>query len=67
MNNIRDLDILQVLALYIQLKNIEQDQNQNNYIHSVIETINTQIAKLHQENDYIMKQNAEILHKLDNL
>lgn len=67
MNNIQDLDLLQVLAFYIQLKNIEWDENQNQYIHSVIENINTQIAKLHKQNDIIMKQNQQILTKLDKI
>ena len=67
MNNIQDLDILQILAFYIQLKNIEWDENQNQYIHSVIENINTQIAKLHKQNDIIMKQNQQILTRLDKI
>ena len=67
MNNIQDLDLLQVLAFYIQLKNIELDENQNQYIHSVIENINTQIAKLHKQNDIIMKQNQQILTRLDKI
>ena len=67
MNNIQDLDALQLLAFYIQLKNIEWDENQNQYIHSVIENINTQIAKLHKQNDIIMKQNEQILTKLDKI
>lgn len=67
MNNIfQDLDALQLLAFYIQLKNIEFDQDQNQYIHSVIQNINTEIAKLHKQNDIIMKQNKDILSKLDN-
>ena len=67
MNNIQDLDALQLLAFYIQLKNIEWDEKQNQYIHSVIENINTQIAKLHKQNDIIMKQNEQILTKLDKI
>lgn len=66
MNNIRDLDILQVLAFYVQLKNIEWDQNQNQYIHSVIQNIEKEIAKLHKQNDIIIKQNEQILAKLLN-
>lgn len=66
MNNIRDLDILQVLAFYVQLKNIEWDQNQNQYIHSVIQQIKKEIEKLHKQNDIIMKQNEQILAKLLN-
>lgn len=67
MNNIQDLDAIQLLAFYIQLKNIEWDQNQNTYIHSVIQNINKQIAKLHQQNDIIMEQNKQILAKLDKI
>ena len=66
MNNVQNLDALQLLAFYIQLKNIEWDENQNQYIHSVIQNIDKQIAKLHQQNDVIIKQNQQILSKLDN-
>ena len=66
MNNIQNLDAIQLLAFYIQLKNIEWDQHQNQYIHSVIQNINNEIAKLHHKNDIIMKQNEQILAKLNN-
>ena len=66
-NNFQSLDVLQIMSFLIQLKNIEWDENQNMYIHSVIQNINSQIAKLHQENDIIMKQNEQILQKLDRL
>lgn len=65
--NVQDLDILEILAFYIQLKNIEWDQDQNQYIHSVVENIDRQIAKLHQQNDIIMKQNEQILSRLDKI
>ena len=67
MYNLQDLDAIELLAFYIQLKNIEWDQQQNQYIHSVIENINKQIAKLHKQNDIIMQQNQQILNKLDKL
>ena len=67
MYNLQDLDAIELLAFYIQLKNIEWDQQQNQYIHSVIENINKQIAKLHEQNDIIMQQNQQILNKLDKL
>lgn len=66
-NNLQNLDILQLLSFYIQLKNIEFDEQQNIYIHSIIENINNQIAALHKQNDIIMKQNEQILYKLDKL
>lgn len=66
-NNIQKLDALQLLAFYMQLKNIEWDQDQSRYIHSVIENINSQIEKLHKENDIIMQQNEQILIKLDKI
>ena len=67
MYNLQDLDAIELLAFYTQLKNIEWDQQQNQYIHSVIENINKQIAKLHEQNDIIMQQNQQILNKLDKL
>lgn len=65
MNSIQNLDLLQVIAFYVQLKNIEWDEEQNKYIHSVVENIDKQIAKLHEQNDFIMKQNSQILAKLN--
>lgn len=65
--NVQDLDILEILAFYIQLKNIEWDQNQNQYIHSVVQNIDKQIAKLHKQNDIIMQQNKQILSRLDKI
>ncbi len=65
-NILQDFDILQLIAFYVQLKNIEWDENQNKYIHSVIQNIDKQIAKLHKQNDIIMKQNEQILAKLNN-
>lgn len=67
MYNLQDLDAIELLAFYIQLKNIEWDQQQNQYIHSVVENIDKQIAKLHKENDIIMQQNQQILNRLDKL
>ena len=65
MNSIQNLDLLQVIAFYAQLKNIEWDEEQNKYIHSVVENIDKQIAKLHKQNDFIVKQNSQILAKLN--
>ena len=67
MNNFQNLDALQLLAFYIQLKNIEWDEQESNYIHDVIQNINDEIDKLHKQNDIIMEQNNMILQKLDNL
>lgn len=64
-NNFQSLDIIQLLAFYIQLKNIEWDEDHDKYIHSIVENINTQIQKLHAENDIIMQQNEQILRRLD--
>lgn len=66
-NNIQGLDILQILAFYVQLKNIKWDEQQSKYIHGIIQNINKQIAKLHNQNDIIMKQNQQILDKLDKI
>lgn len=64
MNNVQNLDALQLLAFYVQLKNIEWDENQNQYIHSVIQNIEKEIKKLHQENNIIIMQNQQILTKI---
>lgn len=66
-NSGQSFDLIQLLSFYIQLKNIKQDDIQNNYIHNVIQSIGQQIDKLHKQNDIIMKQNQQILDKLDKI
>lgn len=65
-NNFEFLDIITIVGFIAQLSNIAKDEEQTNYIHKVIETIAQEIEKLHQENDYIMWQNEEILKILKN-
>lgn len=61
---IEAMDILNLIAFYIQLTNIEQDNRQNEYIHNVIQAIAKEIELLHEENDKIMTQNEEIIRLL---
>lgn len=63
-NGIEAMDILNLIAFYIQLTNIEQDNQQSGYIHNVIQTIAREIELLHKENDKIMAQNEEIIRLL---
>lgn len=53
----QSVDILELITLLIQLKNIEWDENHNNYIKQ-------QLQQLHNQNQIIMKQNEEILKKI---
>lgn len=66
-NSTQSFDLIQLLSFYIQLKNIKQDDIQNKYIHDVIQAIGSEIQKLHDQNDIIMKQNQQILNKLDKM
>ena len=66
-NSTQSFDLIQLLSFYIQLKNIKQDDIQNKYIHDVIQAIGSEIQKLHDQNDIIMKQNQQILDKLDKM
>lgn len=59
-NNFQAMDLLNLIAFYAQLKNIEQDVQHSSYIHN-------EIAKLHNENDIIMQQNKQILNLLNRL
>lgn len=63
-NGIEAMDILNLIAFYIQLTNIEQDNQQSGYIHNVIQAIAREIELLHKENDKIMAQNEEIIRLL---
>ena len=44
--------------------NIEQDNQESEYIHNVIQAIAREIELLHKENDKIMAQNEEIIRLL---
>ena len=59
-NNIQAMDLLNLIAFYAQLKNIQYDEQYSAYVHN-------EIAKLHDENDIIMKQNEQILDLLSQL
>lgn len=63
-NGIEIMDFLNLVAFYIQLINIGQDSQENEYIHNVIQAIAKEIELLHQENDKIMAQNKEIIKLL---
>ena len=63
-NGIEIMDFLNLVAFYIQLVNIEQDSQEREYIHNVIQAIAKEIELLHQENDKIMAQNKEIIKLL---
>lgn len=63
-NSIEAMDILDLIAFYIQLVNIEQDNQESEYIHNVIQAIAREIELLHKENDKIMAQNEEIIRLL---
>lgn len=63
-NQIEFLDVLAIASFFAQLDNMSQDDQQTKYIHGVIRTIETEIKKLHEENDTIMKQNEEIIRLL---
>lgn len=63
-NGIEAMDILDLIAFYIQLVNIEQDNQESEYIHNVIQAIAREIELLHKENDKIMAQNEEIIRLL---
>ena len=58
------LDIITILSFIAQIKNINDDKVQTNYIQKVIKAIADEIEKLHKENDIIMQQNEEIIKLL---
>ena len=70
LNNINNnglLDGITILGFIAQLQNIGDDKTQTEYIRKVIQAIADEIEKLHKENDIIIKQNEEILKKINNL
>lgn len=58
------LDILAILSFSAQIKNMGEDDKNNDYIHRVIEAIAKEIDKLHMENNIIIEQNKEIVKLL---
>lgn len=58
------LDDITILSFIAQIKNINDDKVQTNYIQKVIKAIADEIEKLHKENDIIMQQNEEIIKLL---
>ena len=61
------LDLLNVFSLWAQVDNMNMDKVQTEYIRKVIKAIANEIEKLHKENDIIIKQNEEILKRLQNI
>ena len=53
--NFETLDILSILSFIAQMENIKKDNQQQEYIHSVIKAIAVEIEKLHKENDIIIQ------------
>lgn len=62
--NFNILDDITILSFIAQIKNIDDDKVQTNYIQKVIKAIADEIEKLHKENDIIMQQNEEIIKLL---
>lgn len=58
------LDSLNLISLFAQIQNMQDDAKETNYIHEVIKVIAIEIEKLHKENDDIIRQNEEILSLL---
>lgn len=54
------LDILTIFGLKTQLENIARDVEETEYIHKVIHAISDEITKLHEENDKILAELAEV-------
>lgn len=61
------LDIITMVGFFAQMDNMSKDEEQTEYIHGVIETIEKEIEKLHKENDIIIEQNNTIIHMLEEL
>lgn len=59
------LDILTVWGLKAQFENMARDAEETEYIHKVIHAISDEIAKLHEENDKILAELAEIKGKIE--
>lgn len=58
------LDDITILSFIAQIKNINDDKVQTNYIQKIIKAIADEIEKLHKENDIIIQQNEEIIKLL---
>lgn len=61
------LDGINIVSFVAQVLNMGQNADQDAYVKRVVKAIAHEINLLHQENDIIMKQNEEILHRLAEL
>lgn len=61
------LDALAIVSFMAQINNMNKDVKETQYIHKVIKTIGSEIAKLHYENDIIMEQNETIIKILKDI
>ena len=59
--NLEALDLLAIISFIAQIENMNEDNKEKEYIHTVIKAIAQQIEKLHKENDRIEYKIDEIL------
>jgi hypothetical protein len=53
-----------LISFALQLQNIEEDNEEKEFIHKTILAVAGEIEKLHQENEEILAQNKEIIELL---
>lgn len=58
--NLDFLDMITIASFLAQIENMQADEKHTQYIHKVIENIEIEIAKLHKENDDIIKLLKEV-------
>lgn len=63
--NLDFLDKITIAGFIAQIKNMAEDQEQNEWIHGVIVTLAKEVQKLHKENDILIEKVDKILKILE--
>lgn len=63
--NFEFLDAVNIVSFMAQLKNMEEDDKQTEYVRIVIQSIFREIEKLHEENDRIISLLEKIQQKVE--
>ena len=58
------LDFLAIISFVMQLEGIKENEQSDKITNMLFDAIDSEIAKLHEENDIIIAQNEEIIKLL---
>lgn len=59
-NNLETLDIINIMSFIIQMQNLEEDKKYKDSVQQFETVVQTEVDKLHKENEIIMQKLDEI-------